>query len=119
MGGAGGRDLQTNLITSPENGITLLALELLTSQKESEKECESGILKRERVGMGRGDAVLKDWRKFETCHISFSHCSYQGVWFTPEYLGESREGKERHKESERAEEWELETGTRWQKTASR
>lgn len=31
-------DLQTNLITSLQNGITLLALELLTSLKVSEKE---------------------------------------------------------------------------------
>lgn len=38
MGGERGRDLQTNLITSQQNGITLLALELLTSLKESEKE---------------------------------------------------------------------------------
>lgn len=37
MGGERGRDLQTNLITSLENGITLLALELLTSQKKSER----------------------------------------------------------------------------------
>lgn len=38
MGGERGRNLQTNLISSLENGITMLALELLTSQKESEKE---------------------------------------------------------------------------------
>lgn len=89
MGGAErDRDLQTNLITSLQNGITLLASELLTSLKVSEKEQGSGILKRERVGMGRGDAVLKSWRKFETCHIHFRHCSYQDVWFTPEYSGE-------------------------------
>lgn len=44
--------------------------------------------------MGRGDAALKDWRKFETCHISFGHCSYQGVWFTPEYLEEREEESE-------------------------
>lgn len=37
MGGKRGRDLQTNLITSLQNGITLLALELLTSLKESER----------------------------------------------------------------------------------
>lgn len=36
--GERGRDLQTNLITSLQNGITLLALELLTSPKESEQE---------------------------------------------------------------------------------
>lgn len=96
MGGERGRDLQTNLITSLQNGITLLALELLTSQKES----ESWILKRERAGMGRGDAVLKDWRKFETCHINFSHCSYQGVGFTTEYLErKSNGGKERRRET--------------------
>lgn len=113
MGGERGRDLQTNLITSLQNGITLLALELLTSQKES----ESWILKRERAGMGRGDAVLKDWGKFETCHINFSHCSYQGVGFTTEYLGEygekkqRREGKtKRDKDGKR----EVEKGRRWQ-----
>lgn len=50
MGGERGRDLQTNLITSLQNGITLLALELLTSQKERKKGGESGILKRERRG---------------------------------------------------------------------
>lgn len=53
--------------------------------------------------MGRGDAVLKDWRNFETCHINFSHCSYQGVWFTPEYLGEKGEkklGRKRDRERE-------------------
>ncbi len=38
----GGRDLQTNLITSRQNGITLLALELLTSQKESEMGGRAG-----------------------------------------------------------------------------
>lgn len=37
MVGERGRDLQTNLITSLQNGITLLALELLTSLKESER----------------------------------------------------------------------------------
>ena len=71
--------MQTNLITSLQNGIALLALELLTSKKVSKKDRESGIFKRERVGIGTRDAILKDWRKFETCHISSSHCSYQAV----------------------------------------
>lgn len=55
--------------------------------------------------MGRGDAVLKDWRKFETCHINFSHCSYQGVWFPPENVGERERKchgrKEKHIEREK------------------
>lgn len=51
----GGRDLQTNLITSRQNGITLLALELLTSQKESEREGERDIEKR---GWGWGGEML-------------------------------------------------------------
>lgn len=99
--GERGRDLQTNLITSLQNGITLLVLELLTFLKESEKEWD--IEKRERAGMGRGNAVLKYWRKFETCHINFSHCSYQGVWFAPEYLGE-KEGKDREGKRDRGRE---------------
>lgn len=57
------------------------------------------ILKRERVGMGRRDAVLKNWRKFEMCHINLRHCSYQSVGFTTKFLGvqerKGKEGKER------------------------
>lgn len=107
MGGERDRDLQTNLITSLQNGITLPALELLTFLKESEKEQACGILKRERAGMGREDAVLKDWRKFETCHINFSHCSYQGVCFTPEYLDirEKKSGRKEDGESEKERNW--------------
>lgn len=60
------------------------------------------------MGIGRGDAVLKDWRKFETCHINFSHCSYQGVWFTPEYLGERERKSQGVKERQR--EREMESG---------
>lgn len=78
VGAERGRYLQTNLITSLQNGITLPSSELLTSPKVSEKEREReiGPLKSAWVGTGRGAAVLKDWRKFEMCHINFSHCSY-------------------------------------------
>lgn len=37
-GGERDRDLQTNLITSLQNGMTLLALELLKSVKERKEE---------------------------------------------------------------------------------
>lgn len=89
-GGERDRDLQTNLITSLQNGITLLASELLTSLKESKEQRgkESGILKIVRVETGRTEAVLKDKRKFEMYNISFSHYCYQGVCFTPKYPGE-------------------------------
>lgn len=61
-GGERGRDLQTNLITSLQNGITLLSLELLTSLKESEKEWD--IEKREMVGReGMGGCCIKGLKK--------------------------------------------------------
>lgn len=76
------------------------------------------------MGTGRGDALLKSWRKFETCHINFSQCSYQGVWFTPEYLGreknmEQKRVRERESERERDGECEIQKRRRWQKIAWR
>lgn len=55
--------------------------------------------------MRRGDAVLKHWRKFETCHINFSHCSYQGVWVTTENLGEYGGKKQQRRGEKKRERW--------------
>lgn len=59
LAGERGWDLQTNLITSLQNGITLLVLEWLTFQKARAKEQESSILKREKAGMERGRCWIK------------------------------------------------------------
>lgn len=55
--------------------------------------------------MRRGDAVLKHWRKFETCHINFSHCSYQGVWVTTENLEREKAAEEGRDEERAVESW--------------
>lgn len=57
VGGKRGRDLQTNLITSLENGITLPALELLTSMKEGARQRRMGYWKK------------KDYPREKRCHI--------------------------------------------------
>lgn len=85
VGAERGRDLQTNLITSPTewNHFASFGIAHLPEKRAGEREGERDIVKR--AATGRGDAVLKEWRKFETCHINFSRRSYQGVGFTSEY----------------------------------
>lgn len=73
-------DLQTNLITSPAEWNHFASFGMAQLPERGEEEVGRGA-----GGSGRGGGgVLKLWRKFETCHINFSHRRYQGVGFSDE-----------------------------------